>query len=73
MYVRASVTPSAKKELFKETGEGEFEISVREKAERNLANNRVRELIARHFSVSKGSVVIIAGHRSPKKVLSVEI
>jgi uncharacterized protein YggU (UPF0235/DUF167 family) len=73
MYIRVTVTPSAKKELFKERREGEFEISVREKAERNLANIRVLELVAEHFNVSRGSVKIVAGHRSSKKILSVEV
>ena len=44
MYIRVKVSPSAKKEIFKQINEDHFEVSVKEKAERNLANNRVIEL-----------------------------
>ena len=50
-----------------------FEISVREAAERNLANGRVLELVARHFKLPVGKVRIISGHHSPSKILSVDV
>jgi len=49
-----------------------FEISVREKAERNLANTRVLELVAMHFKVSTNKVRIVNGHRSPSKLIIIE-
>ena len=50
MYVKVMVTPSAKKEKVEEKN-GELFISVKEPAQRNLANKRVRELVASHFGV----------------------
>ena len=72
MYVRVKVTPGAKKEIVQQKAEGEFEISVKEPAEQNLANRRVQELIARELSVDVKKVRIISGHRSPRKIFSVE-
>lgn len=72
MYVRAKVTPGAKKEYLKKIADGEFEIAVREKAERNLANKRVLFLIARALGAPEGSVRIANGHRSATKLLRVE-
>ncbi len=73
MYVRVTVTPEAKRERLEVINEREFEISVREPALRNLANRRVVQIVAEHFAVPAGAVKIISGHRSPKKVLSVEV
>lgn len=73
MYVRVSVTPNAKREDLVRVSDTEFEVSVREPAERNLANRRVVEVVAAHYRVSSGAVRIISGHRSPRKMLSVEV
>ncbi len=72
MYIRVKVAPSAKKESFKQINEDHFEISVKEKAERNLANNRILELLSLHFRLPKGKIRIVNGHRSPTKLLVVE-
>lgn len=71
MYVEARVTPGARKERFVKLDDTHYELAVREPAERNLANTRVRELIAEAYGVPVGEVKIIAGHRSPKKVISI--
>ena len=49
-----------------------FEVYVREPAQRNLANTRVRELLAEHFGVPTTDVIIKAGHRSRNKILEIK-
>lgn len=71
MYIRVVVQPSAKKELFQKTGDCRFSVSVKEKAERNMANERVCELVARHFGVPRSAVRIVNGHQSPTKLLDI--
>jgi uncharacterized protein YggU (UPF0235/DUF167 family) len=61
-----------KKESLKQKSEDHFEVSVKEKAEHNLANKRVLELFALHFNLPIEKVRIINGHRSPSKLLVVE-
>jgi len=73
MYIKVRVYPKSKKEEIKKIGENRFEIKVKEKAERNMANNRVLEIIANEFAVPKGKVRIVNGHQSPSKMLSVDI
>ncbi len=73
MYIKVRVEAGAKKESFEKVSEDHFEVSVKEKAERNLANGRVLLLVARHFSVLQGKVRIISGHHSPSKIFSVDI
>jgi uncharacterized protein YggU (UPF0235/DUF167 family) len=62
----------AKKESLKQKSEDYFEVSVKEKAEHNLANKRVLELFSLHFKIPISKVRIINGHRSPSKLLVVE-
>lgn len=73
MYIHVKVTAGVKKETFVEKSKGHFAISVREPAERNLANRRIVEIIGAHFAISSKSVKIINGHHSPSKILSVDI
>ena len=71
MYVKVLVTAGAKKEETEKIAEDEYQISVREPAERNLANRRVIKIIRGLLKI-KGEVKIIAGHHSPKKIVSIE-
>ncbi|MDP2815215.1 MAG: DUF167 domain-containing protein [Rectinemataceae bacterium] len=73
MYVKVRALTGAKKENLKEESSTHFSISVREKAERNAANLRIRELLAMHFGVYLQQVRIVNGHQSPSKLLSIDI
>ena len=70
MYIKVFVTPGAKRERVEEKGE-ELLISVREEAQGNRANDRVRELVALRAGVPLGKVRILTGHRSHVKMISV--
>jgi len=71
-YIHAKVFPQAKKEELRKITADHFEISVREKPQRNLANTRVIEILASHFKVSLSKVRIINGHRSTSKLIVIE-
>jgi uncharacterized protein YggU (UPF0235/DUF167 family) len=71
MYIHVKVRANSKKEEFKKKSEDSFEVSVREKAEQNLANTRVLELIAIHFNIPQSHIRIVNGHHSPTKLLSI--
>ena len=71
-YIHVKVTAGVKKESFKKKSIDHFEVSVKEKAERNMANTRVLELVAGHFKVPISKVHIINGHKHPSKLLVVE-
>lgn len=70
LYVRAVVKAGAKRESVTRKGD-RFAVSVREEAERNQANHRVRELLAREYGVRVNAVRIVSGHRAPSKLLSI--
>ena len=71
-YIHVKVSAGARKESFKKINEDHFEVSVKEKAERNEANDRILELVAEHFKVPTNKVRIINGHHHPSKLLIVE-
>jgi uncharacterized protein YggU (UPF0235/DUF167 family) len=71
-YIHVKVVSSASHESFKQKSKDHFEIFVKEKAERNMANARVIELLAKHFKVAKLKVRIINGHHHPSKLLVVD-
>jgi len=73
MYLKVTVTPGAKREELVKERENAWRISVREPAQQNLANERVRTLIAREFSLPLGQVRILAGHHSRSKMISVDL
>ncbi len=73
MYVRVRVTPKAKREIVEKTGELTFEMTVKEPAERNLANQRIRELLADQYQVGVKAVRIVSGHHSGSKIFDVTL
>ncbi len=72
MYIRVRVKAGARKETFIETGDRAYAIAVREPAERNLANGRVRTLLSLHFGFSEGRIRLVSGHHSPQKLFVLE-
>jgi uncharacterized protein (TIGR00251 family) len=73
MHVRVRVRTGAKKEGTTALPDGRFDIAVREKPEEGKANERVVELVARHFGVAQKFVRIIRGRTSPSKTLAVRV
>ena len=73
MYIKVRVIAGAKKEKVEKKTNDTYHISVKEKAERNMANRRVCEIMASLLGVPVKSVRLISGHQSPSKILSVEI
>ena len=71
MYVHVHVMPKSKRESVERKKVDHFIVHVKEPAERNLANERVCELVAQEFGVARARVRIINGHQSPSKLLSV--
>ncbi len=72
MYIKVRVFPKSKKESIKEVGENRFEIKVKEKAERNLANKKVLEIIAKYFDINSKDIKIVNGHQHPSKLISID-
>lgn len=71
MYIKVKVFPKSKNEAVNKIDSNRFEIRVKEKAERNLANDRVLEIIAERFGADKKEVKIISGRHHHSKMLKI--
>ena len=69
--IQVKVTAGAKTESVEQIAEGSYKVKVRAKAEKGLANARVRELLAEHFSVSKSAVVLVRGASHKEKLFEI--
>lgn len=72
MYIRIRVKAGARKESVTKVSDTEFHVAVREPAERNLANKRVKELLAGACGARPEDVRLITGHHSPTKIFNIE-
>lgn len=73
MYIKVRATASAKKEVVKRVSADNYHISVKEPAERNMANARLRALLSRELGLPGGKVRLVTGHRSPHKIFSADV
>ncbi len=71
MYVKVHVYAGMKKEQVKKVKEDTYEIITKAPAERNVANERVKEVIAEAYGVGVKAVRIVNGHHNPSKLLEV--
>jgi uncharacterized protein YggU (UPF0235/DUF167 family) len=71
MYIKVHVYAGMKKELVTKLKENTYEIVTKSPAERNMANEKVREATAEIYSVPVKAVRIINGHHNPSKLLEV--
>lgn len=69
MYLKVFVVADAKRESIVKRDKA-LEITVREPAQQNRANTRVREIVAERFGVPLSQVRIISGHHTGAKMLS---
>lgn len=70
MYIKVKVITKAKREEIKRLSDDVLELRLRERAERNMANDRVLEIVREMYP---GTVVrMISGHHHPSKVLSID-
>lgn len=69
MHIKVKVAAGSRTEQIVRKSADSYTVSVKEKAERNLANKRVLEIL-RSFHPRK-SVRIVKGHHSPSKIFEV--
>ena len=70
MYIKVKIVAGAKKEVTDQTSNDHFNISLKEKAENNRANDRLLEIM--HGIYPNSIIRIVSGHHSPSKILSVD-
>ena len=71
MYIKVKVITESKREEVKKIKDDHYDISLKEKAENNKANNRILEIFREIYP--NVSIKIISGHHSPSKIISIDI
>lgn len=72
MYIKVKVKTESKNEKVVKKSKDTFEIYVREKAERGLANKKVIELLRDYLKVYNSDIRIVKGHRLQSKIINIE-
>ena len=71
MYIRIDVTPEAKANTIKRLTSEKFELTVKDKAEHNLANKKALEILADQLKIPVARLRIINGHHTSRKLVSI--
>lgn len=71
--IKVKVNAGAKTEKIEEVEPGVFKVRVSSPPEKGKANNRVAELLAGHFKISRAKVFLVSGATYKEKVFSVEM
>ncbi len=71
MILRVRAKPKSKVECVKEIEKDLYEVAVKEPPEDGKANERIIELLAEHFGVSKSKVKLLKGYTSRLKVFEI--
>jgi len=72
MHLKIKTHPGSKKLKLIKKAEDSFEVFVKEKAERGLANRATRATLAAYFKVPAGKVRLVKGAKSRNKIFKVE-
>lgn len=72
MIIKVRVSAGAKTEKIEEIEPGLFRMRVNKKAEKGKANNRVLELLAKHFRVAKSRISILSGASYKEKKILID-
>jgi len=68
MFLKVKVFPGSKiEEVIQKSGD-EFEIKVKEKAEKGKANKKTKEILAKHLNVPEGKLILVRGARQKNKI-----
>jgi uncharacterized protein YggU (UPF0235/DUF167 family) len=65
------VKPNSGEEVIKEIGKNNFEVSLKEKAEKGKANTALLKALARHFRISSSEIRIRKGITSHNKIVGI--
>lgn len=72
MLIKVKVFPGSKEEKIVKKAEDSFEVKVKERAERGLANMAVIKLLASYFKIPASQVRLLKGVKSRSKIFEIK-
>ncbi|NPA34863.1 MAG: DUF167 domain-containing protein [Chlorobi bacterium] len=73
MMLTVIVKPNSRVEDIEEIDSGTLRVRVNAQPEKGKANERVIELLSKHFKVPKRNISIIKGHTARRKLIAIEL
>jgi len=71
MQIKIKVKTKAKQEKVVKTGDGDFEIHVKQTPEKGKANIAVIKLLAKYFKIPQNNIKILAGKTNSRKIAEI--
>lgn len=72
MYIKVNLTPDAKKDLIRKAGPDKYNINVKDKPIRNLANKKMLTVLATELKVTPEQLRVVKGHHQQSKLISLQ-
>jgi len=69
--LKIKVVPESSKNKVIQNKDGEYEVKLKAKTERNQANESLKLVLAEYFQVDPAAVKIVSGHHSRHKRLTI--
>ena len=73
MRIKVKVIPRASRNAIEKLREGSFKVWVTVAPEKGKANDKVIELLALEFEISKSKVLLVSGPTSSQKVFEIGV
>ncbi len=73
MKIRVKVKPNSRENSIKELENGIFQVCVSVAPEKGKANQRVIELLAKHFKIPKSKITLVSGETFKEKVFEIPV
>jgi len=71
MLIKVKVFPNSKKEEIAEKSEDSFEVKVKEKPERGLANRATIKILSSYFKIPESKIRLIKGFKERNKIFKI--
>lgn len=72
MLIKVKVFPNSKEENIIKKSEDSFEVKVRAKPVRGLANEAVIDILSSYFKIPKSQIKLIKGFRERNKIIEIK-
>ncbi len=72
MKVTVIAKPNSRKESIEVLPDGSIAIKVNAVPEDGKANQRIIEMLSKHFKIPKSRIDIVSGHKGKKKIFSID-
>ena len=71
MLIKIKTYPQARKEKIVQKTENSFEVFVKEKPEQGRVNQKLKQILAKHFGLAETKVKLIKGHKQRSKIFKI--